>query len=128
MPPKSAPRRVGKSLRTWDSFSTTGRNHMTSNPRFEFSSRQLFVPLCLALLGACATFVGLFFAPARTWFNLLLNVYYFLSLAVSAMFFVAAQRLSGARWSASLRRVPEALMSAMPVAALLMLTVFIGRE
>jgi hypothetical protein len=101
---------------------------MTSNPRFELSSRQLFVPLRLALLGACATFLGLFFAPARTWFNLLLNGYYFLSLAVSAMFFVATQRLSGARWSASLRRIPEAFMSAMPVAALLMLPLFIGRE
>src|SRR5262249_21598577 len=67
-------------------------------------------------------------APDRTWPNLLLNGFYFTSLALSAIFFLATQRLTGARWSASMRRIPEAFMMALPVAALLMLLVFFGRE
>jgi hypothetical protein len=36
--------------------------------------------------------------------------------------------LSGAGWSVVVRRVPEAMMSALPVGAVLMLTVFFGRN
>jgi hypothetical protein len=63
----------------------------------------------------------------RIWPNLLLNGYYFTSLSVSAMFFLASQRLCGARWSAGLRRIPEALMMALPVGSLLMLAVCLSR-
>ena len=56
-------------------------------------------------------------APARTWANLLLDGFYAVSLCVSAMFFIATQRATSARWSAGLRRVPEAFMCALPVAA-----------
>lgn len=97
-------------------------NHLTA-PTFKTS-----LPLRLAFLGAFAMAFGFYFAPARTWPNLLLDGFYFLSLAVSALFFLATQRLSGARWSATLRRVPEAMMSAVPVGAVLMLVVFFGRH
>jgi hypothetical protein len=86
------------------------------------------VPLVLIFLGAIVVVFGLYSAPDRTWPNLLLNGFYFTSLALSAMFFLATQRLTGARWSASLRRIPEAFMLALPVAAVLMLVLFFGRE
>jgi hypothetical protein len=86
------------------------------------------VPLALILVGASVVVFGLLSAPDRTWPNLLLNGFYLTSLALSAMFFLATQRLTGARWSASLRRIPEAFMLALPVAAVLMLVLFFGRE
>jgi hypothetical protein len=86
------------------------------------------VPLALILISACVVVFGLYSAPDRTWPNLLLNGFYFTSLALSAMFFLATQRLTGARWSATLRRIPEAFMLALPVAAVLMLVLFFGRE
>jgi len=52
--------------------------------------------------------------------NLLLDGFYALTLCVSAMFFIATQRATSARWSAALRRVPEAFMCAIPVFALLL--------
>jgi hypothetical protein len=58
--------------------------------------------------------------PERIWPNLLLDGFYALSLCVSAMFFIATQRVTSARWSAGLRRIPEAFMCAIPVFALLM--------
>jgi hypothetical protein len=69
---------------------------------------------------------GVAYAPERTWPNLLLNGFYIASLAVSAIFFLATQRLAGARWSASLRRIPEAFALVMPVAAVLLLLVLFG--
>jgi hypothetical protein len=59
--------------------------------------------------------------PDRIWPNLLLDGFYALSLCVSAMFFIATQRATSARWSAGLRRIPEAFMCAIPVFALLMI-------
>jgi hypothetical protein len=58
--------------------------------------------------------------PERFWPNVLLDGFYALSVGVAAMFFIATQRVTSARWSAGLRRVPEAFLGAIPVFALLM--------
>ena len=85
------------------------------------------VPLALVFLGAMVIGFGLYAAPERTWLNLLVNGFYLLSLAISAMFFAATQLMTGARWSAGLRRIPEALMFLLPLAALVMLALCFGR-
>jgi hypothetical protein len=85
------------------------------------------LPLVFVFLGAVAIGVGIHVSPERTWLNLLISGFYLLSLAVSAIFFVATQFASGARWSARVRRVPEALMLVLPLAAVLMLVLFFGR-
>jgi hypothetical protein len=71
---------------------------------------------------------GAIWSPERAWPNLLLDGFYVVSLAVSAMIFFASQRLTNARWSAGLRRIPEAFMLLMPVAAVLMLALYFGRQ
>ena len=60
-------------------------------------------------------------AMTRIWANLLLDGFYAVSLCVSAMFFIATQRATSARWSAGLRRVPEAFMCALPLFLLMLL-------
>ncbi len=99
---------------------------MTSGHRF--ASRSSIGPKVVIALATAVALGGIFAAPERTWLNLLLDGFYLTSLAVSALFFLASQRLSGARWSAGLRRIPEALMFVLPVGAALMLAVFFGRE
>jgi len=84
------------------------------------------IPLGLVAAGAIAAVYSLRTAPEHFWPSILVNGFYVVSLALSAMFFISVQRLAGARWSASLRRVPEALMSALPVVSLLLLTVLCG--
>jgi len=101
---------------------------MPRKPSFELSPLHRRLPLLAVALGAAVAAWGLHSAPQRTWANLLLDGFYLLSLAVSAMFFIATQRLYGARWSAGLRRVPEAFMLALPVAAALVLALYFGRE
>jgi hypothetical protein len=90
------------------------------------SPRSLIFAMCLVALGAAVAVYGVFTAPERTWPNLLLNGFFFSSLSVSAVFFLATQRLAGARWSASLRRIPEAFIPALPVAAALILVLYFG--
>jgi hypothetical protein len=95
---------------------------------FRVSSRHRLVPAALAAVGALAAIYAVRAAPERAWPNLLLDGFYVVSLSVSAIFFAASQRVTGARWSASLRRVPEAIMGGMPVAAVLILIVLFGRQ
>jgi hypothetical protein len=95
---------------------------------FEIPSRYRVVASVLVGAGAGAAALGLYFDPARTWAALLLDGFYILSLAVSTLFFLTTQRAAGARWSASLRRIPEAFMLALPAASLLLLVVFLGRS
>lgn len=90
------------------------------------SPRGRNIALVLVAIGAAASIYGVVTAADRTWPNLLLNGFYFSSLAVSAMFFLASQRLAGSRWSAGLRRIPEAFIPALPVAAVLMLVLYFG--
>ena len=90
--------------------------------------RTLMIASLLLLAGACVAIYGVLSAPERTWPSLLLNGFYTISLALSAIFFLTTQRLTGARWSAGLRRIPEAFSQALPVLALLMLMLFFGRQ
>jgi hypothetical protein len=83
--------------------------------------------MSLILAGATTVAIGVYSDPERTWLNLLLNGFYMISLPLSAMFFLATQKASGARWSAGLRRIPESLMLTLPIASILMLSVFWGR-
>ncbi len=101
---------------------------MTANLRFRPSARHFTAAIVLVLAGAGVAAYGLATAPERTWLNLLLDGFYITSLAVSAMFFIASQRLTGARWSAGLRRIPEAFMAVLPAAAALMMALYFGRH
>jgi hypothetical protein len=84
-------------------------------------------PWIVVVLCAAAAAAGLVASPERTWPSLLLNGFYAASLGVASMFFIATQRLSGARWSAGLRRIPEALMMGLPVTGALLLALYFGR-
>lgn len=95
---------------------------------FNVSSRSRTWPIFLVFLAAGVGVYGVVTAPERTWPNLLLDGFYMATLGISAVFFLAVTRAAGARWSASLRRVPEALSGIMPVAAILLALVYFGRH
>jgi len=101
---------------------------MTSTPSFQISTRVRNGALVLLVLGLAAAVYGVIANPERAWPNLLVDGFYVTSLGVSAMFFLAAQRATGARWSASLRRIPEAFMPVLPVAFFLIMALFFGRH
>jgi hypothetical protein len=101
---------------------------MTQTASIIVPKRIRNMAVILLSVGTISAVYGVIFAPERTWPNLLLNGFYITSAGVSAMFFLAAQRVTGARWSASLRRIPEAFLPILPLAAVLMLALFFGRH
>jgi hypothetical protein len=80
-----------------------------------------------AALGLAAITVGLLLDPVRTWSNVLIDGFVVLSIPLGGLVFTAVHHLSGASWSAGMRRVAEAMMAVLPMAALIMLGVFLGR-
>ena len=101
---------------------------MRAGARLAVSRRGQALAFGLALAGMAASLIALVVDPGRAWSQLLLDTFYLLSMSLAALLFVAIQFLSAARWSACLRRIPEALMAALPAAALSMLLLTLTRQ
>lgn len=69
---------------------------------------------------------GLSADPHRAWGGYLIGFFGMLILALAGPFFVATQYLTGAGWSVSVRRIPEAMSAYLLPSALLALGVFAG--
>jgi hypothetical protein len=101
---------------------------MIDERRFVLKTMPRNVACGIVFVGVAAAAIGLAGDPQRTWPQLLLNSFYIVSVALGGMVFIAIHYLSGAAWSASIRRIPEAMMAAVPMSAVLMLSLFFGRE
>ncbi|MFW5967361.1 MAG: hypothetical protein ACOCV2_07580 [Persicimonas sp.] len=83
----------------------------------------------MTLIGALAFVGGLFGGmELRAWQGYLIGFWFTLSLSLCGPFFVATQYLSSAGWSASIRRVAEALGYFLVPAAILGLIGLLGAE
>lgn len=91
-----------------------------------FSKKFNYITYGLMGLGVIGLGYGFLTDTHRTWANLLMNNYYFLSLALGASFFFSLQYITQSGWSAMFRRIPEALMAYIPYAAIIMLIMFFG--
>ena len=60
------------------------------------------------------------------WPALLFNTYFYLGISVFAVFFVAMQYVAEAGWSIALKRVPEAIMAALPIFSVIMLFIVVA--
>lgn len=93
-----------------------------------FSPRKSLNLIFAALLvvGIVATIMGFATDSQRTWSNILLNNYYFISISIGALLFYSIQYITNSGWSALIQRLPQALGAFLPVAALLMLLLYFG--
>jgi len=87
--------------------------------------KLLFVMLGVGVIGFAA---GLYTNDARLWPSVLLNAFFFLSLALGAAVFISINSVANAGWSTAIRRVPEAMISYLPLGSLAMLILFFGRD
>ena len=83
--------------------------------------------LAFGAIAAGIAIAGALLQPERLGPNLLLAGLYLAGLAVGALFFTAVQEVTGATWSDSLRTIPAALPSTLPMATVLLLMVFLAR-
>lgn len=88
-------------------------------------TRFNIIAFVLMGIGLIAFVYGFVVNPAKTWPNLLMNNYYFLSLAIGATFFAALQSITRSGWSAGIIRVPQAMGNFIPVIAILMLPILL---
>ncbi|HLN52971.1 MAG TPA: hypothetical protein VK212_04635 [Lentimicrobium sp.] len=94
--------------------------------KFTFKRNLKLVSFVLIVLGAIVIVYSFITQPERAWANLLLNNFYFLSLSIGASFFFAIQYITQSGWSSMFKRVPEALMSYIPYAGIIMLLLYFG--
>ena len=82
--------------------------------------------MALMAIGIMAVIFGFVSNPHGAWPALLFNTYFYLGISVFAVFFVALQYVAEAGWSIVLKRVPEAIMGALPVFSGIMLFIMIA--
>jgi len=97
-----------------------------NTPTFKLRDRYRNLAFLAVGVGGAALIAGLFLDPARAWANLLINNFYYLSLGLGALFFIAIHFLAGSSWWTVLRRIPEAMSSILPVTAVLMFVLIFG--
>lgn len=94
--------------------------------KFLFPQKLRILTFVLMALGVLSFVWGFIFSKEQAWANLLLNNFYFVSLAVGASFFLSLQYIAQAGWSAGFKRVSEAVIAYLPAGALLFLLMIIG--
>ncbi len=90
---------------------------------FTFSATLRIIFYVLMVIGVIAIVVGFMGDTDRIWANLLLNNFFFLSLAIGASFFIALQYITQSGWSAAFKRIPESMMAYIPYSAVIMLVI-----
>ena len=85
---------------------------------FVFSNKAKIFTLVLSAIGLVTIVLGFVFDHSdhhgRFWTNLLINGFYFLAIAMGALFFYALHFATETAWAVALRRVIEAAFSFMP--------------
>jgi hypothetical protein len=89
-----------------------------AEPRDSLSPNLVRLFQAMALVGGVTLVAGFFLTPQRTWIDLLLASNFLVGLGLGGLLLVALHYVTGARWSLPLRRVPEAMTTALPVAGL----------
>ncbi len=85
------------------------------------------IMIIMIAVGLIAILAGFFTGNStRTWANLLLNNYYFLSVVIGATFWMALQSITQSGWSAAYIRIPQAMSMYLIVSFVLWLVMFFG--
>jgi hypothetical protein len=94
--------------------------------QFTVSRNFKIATLILIGTGVLSFILGLLSDSQATWASYLIVNYYFLSLAMGGTFFFVIQVITQSGWSSAFKRVPEAMMSYIPFAAVFFLLLFFG--
>lgn len=93
---------------------------------FTINKKAKNLSMALMGIGLIALIFGFVSNPHGAWPALLFNTYFYLGISVFAVFFVAMQYVSEAGWSIVLKRVPEAIMGALPAFSVIMLLIMVA--
>ena len=93
---------------------------------FKTNKKTNLIISVMILLGVISGIIAFLVDSHAAWTNLLFNNYFFLGISLFAVFFVALQYVSEAGWSTIIKRVPEAIMTFLPVTGVIMLFIVVA--
>lgn len=97
-----------------------------NNETFQLKGKIKYSCYWGVLIGLLCFGIGLYVDPTRSWMNLLLNNFYFVSLGLGGLFFVSLQNVTNSSWSRPMTRIAESYSAFLPVALLITLGLFLG--
>lgn len=80
----------------------------------------------LSFLGLVAFVISLNVDLSRAWHAYLVALFYFVSLSVGSLFFLAIQFVTRSRWSVNIRRYSEGMIAFLPMAFVLSIIFYFG--
>ena len=84
------------------------------------------ISLIMIIIGLVSLLVAFLTDAHSAWVSLLFNNYFFMGIALFAVFFVALQHVAEAGWATIFKRIPEAIMSFLPITGLIMLVIVVA--
>lgn len=97
---------------------------------YKVSNQAKITSLILIVVGVLALIAGMVTSHGhesqRVWANLLVNGYFFFTISLAALFFLALQYVSEMAWGVTTQRVFQAIMGYMPIGAIVLLVVFVA--
>jgi len=95
--------------------------------KVQLSGKFKIAMIILIVIGLISVTIGFFAEDTkRVWANLLLNNYYFMSVAIGATFWLAIQYITQSGWSAAYIRIPMAMSNYFIVSMVLFAIMFFG--
>jgi len=95
--------------------------------KVQLSGKFKIAMYILIVIGLISVAVGFLTEDSkRAWANLLLNNYYFMSVAIGATFWLAMQYITQSGWSAAYIRIPMAMSNYFIVSMILFAIMFMG--
>ncbi len=103
--------------------------HSIPNPgKFQAPSQLKGILAAALVIGLAAIGAAYFKDPKSLWPAVVHNHFYFLSLAVGGLFFAAIQWVTGAMWSAPVRRIAESFTSFIPFLLVSFVLIYLGMK
>jgi hypothetical protein len=101
---------------------------MTNTPlTYRLPAKAVMLFSILLAAGLAALGAGLIQDPQQTWINILLDSYYLVGLGLGGLVLVSLLNVTGARWSAPIQRIPEAMAAILPFAGIGVIAVLFFR-
>ncbi len=95
--------------------------------KVKLSGKFKIAMIVLIVIGLISITIGFVTEDGkRVWANLLLNNYYFMSVAIGAIFWLAIQYITQSGWSSAYIRIPMAMSSYLIVSMVLFAILFFG--
>ncbi|MDB4534000.1 quinol:cytochrome C oxidoreductase [Vicingaceae bacterium] len=99
---------------------------------YTVSKQAKLTTIILVVVGLLSLATGIFLnhdhhgVSGRLWANLLVDGYFFFTISVAAIFFLALQYVAEMAWGVTTQRIFQAIMAFLPIGAVVLLIVFIA--